>query len=147
LHRVPSVECQIKIKENLSTRFVGPFEVLQRTRHVAYKLDLPPSLQPIHDVFHVSGLQKNILDPDYVIMYEPLQIKENLTYVEEPIRILERMEKKLRNRSISYVKVLRKHHKIAKATWEKRKCDRSAQPYFHQVSNFEDKILFKGGRM
>jgi len=47
-----------------------------------------------------------------------LQVKENLTYVEEPIRILERAEKKLRNRSIPYVKVLWKYHKVAEATWE-----------------------------
>ena len=57
-------------------------------------------------------------DPDHVIRYEPLQVKENLTYVEEPIRILEKTEKKLKNRSIPYVKVLWKHHKVAEATWE-----------------------------
>jgi len=41
--------------------------------------------------------------------------------VEDPIRILERMEKKLRNRSIPYVKLLWKHHKVAEATWESEK--------------------------
>jgi len=64
----------------------------------------------------VSNLQKYILDPDHVIRYEALQIKENLTYEEEPVRILERTERKLRNRSIPYVKVLWKHHKVAEAT-------------------------------
>ena len=52
------------------------------------------------------------------IRYEPLQVKENLTFVEEPIRILEKMEKKLKNRNISFVKVLWKHHQMAEATWE-----------------------------
>ena len=108
-------------------------------------MTLPTSLRDIHDVFHVSNLQKYILDPHHVIHYEPLQIKENLTYVEEPIRILERMEKTLRNKSIPYVKVLWKHHKIVEATWEpKKKCGRSTLPYFHQVSNFEDEILLRG---
>jgi len=38
--------------------------------------------------------------------------------MEEPIQILEKTERKLRNRSIPYVKVLWKHHKVAEATWE-----------------------------
>ena len=86
---------------------------------VAYRLALPPSLQGTHDVFHVSSLRKYVSDPDHVIRYKPLQIEENLTYVEEPIRILERTEEKLRNRNIPYVKVLSKHHKVAEATWER----------------------------
>ena len=69
-------------------------------------------------MFHVSSLQKYVSDPDDVIRYEPLQVKENLTYMEEPIQILERTERKLRNGSIPYVKVLWKHHKVAEATWE-----------------------------
>ena len=93
-------------KGKVSSRFIGPFAILQNVGLVAYRLPLSPSLQVIHDVFRVSSLRKYIFDPDHVIKYEPLQIKENLTYVEETIRILERIKKKLRNRSISYVKVL-----------------------------------------
>ena len=81
-----------------------------------YRLALPPSLQCILDVFHVFNLRKYVHDPDHIIRYEPLQIKKNLTFVEELIRILERKERKLRNKTIPYVKVLRKHHKVAKAT-------------------------------
>jgi len=90
----------------LSPRFIESFEISQKVGLVAYRQALPPSLQGIHDVFHVSSLRKYISDPDHVIRYEPVQVKENLTYVEEPIRILEKTEKKLKNRSISYVKVL-----------------------------------------
>jgi len=70
--------------------------------------------------------RKYVPNPDHVIRYEPLQVKENITYVEEPIRILEKMEKKLRNRSIPYVKVLWKHHKVVEATWEleNQKCEK-----------------------
>jgi len=89
-------------KGKLSPRFIGPFEIFQRVGSVAYRLALPPSLQGIHDVFYVSSLRKYVPDPDHVIRFEPLQVKENLTYVEEPIRILEKTEKKLRNRSIPY---------------------------------------------
>jgi len=77
-------------KGKLSQRFIGPFEIIQRVGSVVYRLALTPLLQGIHDVFHVSNLRKYVSDPDHVIRYEPLQVKENLTYVEEPIRILEK---------------------------------------------------------
>jgi len=99
-------------------RYIGSFKVLQRIWPVAYPLALPPTLHGIHDVFHASNLRQYIPDPDQVISYEPLQLKENLTYVEEPIQILERKDRVLRNRVIPFVKVLWKHHKTADATWE-----------------------------
>ena len=105
-------------KGKLTPRYIGPFEVLQRIRPVAYRLALPPTLQGIHDVFHISNLQRYIPDLDHVISYELLQLKENLTYVEEPIQILERKDRALHNRVIPFVKVLWKHHKTADATWE-----------------------------
>jgi len=105
-------------KGKLSPKYIGPFEVLQRIGPVAYRLALPPTLQGIHDVFHVSHLRRYIPDPEHIISYKPLQLKENLTYVEEPIQILERKDRVLRNRVISFVKVLWKHHKTADATWE-----------------------------
>ena len=38
----------------LSPRFIGPFEILERMGEVAYRLELPPSLEGVHNVFHVS---------------------------------------------------------------------------------------------
>jgi len=66
----------------------------KRIGPIAYLLALLPSLQGIHDVIHASSLGKYISDPDHVIKHEPLQIKENPTYVSEPIRILGRMGKR-----------------------------------------------------
>ncbi|KAA3487512.1 reverse transcriptase [Gossypium australe] len=43
-------------KGKLSPRFIGPYEVLQIIRPVAYRLALPPKLNRIHNVFHVSML-------------------------------------------------------------------------------------------
>ena len=69
-------------------------------------------------MFHVSNLRRYTFDPNHVIPYEPLQLKGNLTYVEEPLKIVDRMDRVLRNRTIPYVKVLWKHHGSADATWE-----------------------------
>ena len=40
----------------LSLRFIGPFEILERVGTVAYRLDLPPSMSGVHEVFQVSML-------------------------------------------------------------------------------------------
>jgi len=79
-------------------------------------------------VFHVSNLRQYIPDPDHVIQYKPLQLKENLTYVVEPVRILERKERTLRNKTIPFMKVLSKHHKSANATWEPEHIIREKYP-------------------
>jgi len=105
-------------KGKLTPRYIGPFEILQRIGPVAYHLALPPMLQGIHDVFHVSQLRRYIPDPEHVIPYEPLQLKENLTYMEEPVQIIDRKDRVLRNRVIPFVKILWKHHQNVDATWE-----------------------------
>ncbi|XP_022876709.1 uncharacterized protein LOC111394891 [Olea europaea var. sylvestris] len=49
-------------------------------------------LSIIHDVFHVSMLHKYILDPSHVLESKPVELKENLTYEEELVQILDKKE-------------------------------------------------------
>jgi hypothetical protein len=42
------------VKGKLASRYIGPFPILEKCGIVAYKLDLPPSLAGVHDIFHVS---------------------------------------------------------------------------------------------
>ena len=37
--------------EKLSSRFIGPFEILERIGTVAYRLALPPSMSGVHEAF------------------------------------------------------------------------------------------------
>ncbi|KAA0043136.1 putative Retrotransposon protein [Cucumis melo var. makuwa] len=103
----------------LSPRFVRPFEILERIGPVAYRLALPPSLSVVHDVFHVSMLRKYVPDQSHVVDYEPLEIDENLSYTEQPVEVLAREVKMLRNREIPLVKVLWRNHRVEEATWER----------------------------
>ncbi|KAL0537068.1 hypothetical protein IC582_026038 [Cucumis melo] len=106
-------------KGKLSPCFVGLFEILERIDPVAYRLALPPSLSTVHDVFHVSMLRKYVPDPSFVVDYEPLEIDENLSYIEQPIEVLAREVTMLRNREIPLVKVLWWNHKVEEAMWER----------------------------
>ena len=105
-------------KGKLSPRFIGPFEVLRRIGEVAYEVALPPELEHIHNVFHVSVLRPYKPDYKHVISYEPIQIEKDLSYEEIPIRIIDRKGQVLRNKVIPSVKVIWRNQSIEEATWE-----------------------------
>ncbi|KAL5543351.1 hypothetical protein UlMin_007135 [Ulmus minor] len=113
----------------LSPRYIGPFEILERVGKVAYRLALPPDLSSVHNVFHVSMLKKYVPDPTHVLEHEPIEVHEDLTYEEQPVQVLDRKEKKLRNKAIPLVKVLWRNHKVEEATWERE--DEMREKYPH----------------
>ena len=84
-------------KGKISPRYVGPFEILERVGFIAYRLALPSALSRLHNVFHVSMLRRYVFDPSHILSYEPLQVKENLSYEEVPIQILDHKEQVLLN--------------------------------------------------
>jgi hypothetical protein len=67
-------------KGKLNPRYIEPFQVSKRVSPMVYKVDLPPNLASIHDVFHVIELRKCVHDPSHIISYRPLDIQANLTY-------------------------------------------------------------------
>nr|GEX76782.1 putative reverse transcriptase domain-containing protein [Tanacetum cinerariifolium] len=91
-------------KGKLAPRYVGPFEIMERVGQVAYRLKLPQELSCIHDTFHVSNLKKCLMESDTQIPLEEIKVDENLRFVEEPIEIVERDVKKLKQRRIPLFK-------------------------------------------
>ncbi|XP_059301837.1 uncharacterized protein LOC132053749 [Lycium ferocissimum] len=89
----------------LSSRYIGPFEILNYVGDVADELALPPGLAGVHLVFHVSILKKYHADGTYVVRWDSVLLDENRTYEEEAIAILDRQVRKLRyfSRSLSLV--------------------------------------------
>ena len=112
----------------LSPRYIGPYEVIERIGPVAYRLALPPKLAGIHDVFHVSMLRRYRSDPSHTLQKLPVELKENLSYIEEPVSILARDRKVLRNKVIPLVKVLWKNHYEEEATWEREEDTKQKYP-------------------
>ena len=66
-------------------RYIGPYEIISRVGPVAYRLDLPPELSKVHNMFHVSMLLKYIQDPSHVLRDQSVELKDNLTYKELPM--------------------------------------------------------------
>ncbi|XP_077217960.1 uncharacterized protein LOC143852461 [Tasmannia lanceolata] len=106
------------VRGKLSPRFVGPYEIHEKIGKLAYRLALPPSLSGVHNVFHISMLRKYIPDPSHVIDIAPLELREDMSFEEQPIRIVDHKDQVLRRWTIPYVKVQWQNHSECEATWE-----------------------------
>ncbi|CAJ2634448.1 unnamed protein product [Trifolium pratense] len=127
----------------LTSRFIGPFEILKRVGKVAYRIALPPSLANLHDVFHVSQLRKYVSDPTHVIESDDVQVRDDLTIETVPLRIEGREVKRLRNKEIASVKVVWGGPAGENATWELESKMRDSYPDLF-LGNFEGEILLRG---
>ncbi|GKD87186.1 hypothetical protein Tco_1358340 [Tanacetum coccineum] len=76
-----------------------------RVGTVAYKLELPKELRGIHNIFHVSFLKKCLSDDSLIIPLEEIQLDDKLHFIEEPVEIMDRKVKQLKQSRISIVKV------------------------------------------
>ena len=98
-------------KGKLSPRFIGPYEVIEKVSPMAYRLALPPELEKIHNVFHVSMLRRYRSDSSHVVSSETIELRPDLTYEEELVEILAREVREFQNKWIPLVKVLWRNHK------------------------------------
>jgi hypothetical protein len=81
-------------------------------------LELSPQLSDVHDVFHVSQLKKCLCVPKEQLPMEDLDAKEDLSYQEYPIKILETSKRVMQNMKIKICKMQWSHHTMEEATWE-----------------------------
>jgi hypothetical protein len=107
---------RFKVKGKVSPRYIGSFKILERKGEVAYQLELPDSLSDVHDVFHVSQLKKFLRVQEEQLPMEELNVNEDLTYSEYPIRILETSHRITLSKVINMCKVQWSHHSKDEAT-------------------------------
>ena len=90
----------------LNPRYIGPFEIVDGIGPVAYRLDLSEEFSRVHNVFHISMLRKYIPDSSHVLETPEIELRDDLSYEEQPVQILGREEKEICNKTVSLVKVL-----------------------------------------
>ena len=63
---------QFREKGKLSPRFIGLYEILERVGTFAYRLALPSKLAKLHNVFHVSMLQRYRYDESRILLVQDI---------------------------------------------------------------------------
>nr|GFA28064.1 putative reverse transcriptase domain-containing protein [Tanacetum cinerariifolium] len=86
-------------------------------------------LSCIHDTFHVSNLKKCLAESDAQIPLEEIKVDENLRFVKEPIKIVEKDVKKRKRRRIPLVKVRWNSRQGAEYTWEREDQFKAKYPH------------------
>ncbi|GKA07346.1 hypothetical protein Tco_0686570 [Tanacetum coccineum] len=113
----------------LNRRYVGPFKVLKKVGSVAYKLELPQELSRVHNTFHVSNLKKCYADKPIAVPLDGLHFDDKLQFVEEPIEIIDREVKWLKQSRILIIKVRWNSRRGPEFTWERE--DQFKKKYPH----------------
>ncbi|GJU79994.1 putative reverse transcriptase domain-containing protein [Tanacetum coccineum] len=113
----------------LNPRYIGPFKVLAKVGMVAYRLELPDQLSHVHRTFHVSILKKCYADEPIAISLDEIQIDDKLNFIKEPIEIIDREVKQLKQSRIPIVKVHWNSRRGHEFTWERE--DQMKKKYPH----------------
>ncbi|GKB38556.1 putative reverse transcriptase domain-containing protein [Tanacetum coccineum] len=117
----------------LNPRYIGPFKILERIGLVAYKLELPEELSNVYSTFHISNLKKCLSDESLVILMKELQLDDKLNFVEEPVEIMDREVKQLKQSHIPVVKEIWNSKRGPEFMWECE--DQIRAKYPHLFSN------------
>nr|GEZ36658.1 putative reverse transcriptase domain-containing protein [Tanacetum cinerariifolium] len=117
----------------LNPRYIGPFKILAKVETVAYLLELPEQLSKVHSMFHVSKLNKCMADEPLAIPLDEIQIDDKLNFIEEPVEIMDREVKRLKQSRIPIVKVRWNSKRGPEFTWERE--DQMQIKYPHLFPN------------
>ncbi|GKD71141.1 hypothetical protein Tco_1325231 [Tanacetum coccineum] len=102
-------------------------------RKVSYKLELPGELSNVHSTFYISNLKKCLSNESLVIPMKELQLDNKLNFVEEPVEIMDREVKQLKQSRIPIIKVRWNSKRGPEFTWECE--DQIRAKYPHLFSN------------
>jgi hypothetical protein len=106
------------MKGKLAPCYIGPFLILGKYRSVAHKMELPPSLVGVHNIFHMPQLKKCLKAPVDVVLPEVTPLEADLTYPEHAIKILDQKDHVTRRKTIMFFKVQWSNHTEEEDRWE-----------------------------
>ncbi|GKC26647.1 hypothetical protein Tco_1033941, partial [Tanacetum coccineum] len=119
----------------LNPRYIGPFQILAKVGTVAYRLELPEKLSRVHITFYVPNLKKCLSNEPLAIPLDKIHIDDKLNFIEEPIEIMDREVKRLKQSCIPIVMVRWNSRRCPKYTWERE--DQMQKKYPHLFANPE----------
>jgi hypothetical protein len=93
------------VKGKLAPRYIRPFPILEKCGTVAYKVDLPPSIVGVHDIFYVSQLKKCLKAPVDVVLSEVTPLEADLSYPKYPIKVLDQKDRVTGRKTIKFFKI------------------------------------------
>ncbi|GJR62231.1 putative reverse transcriptase domain-containing protein, partial [Tanacetum coccineum] len=116
----------------LSPRYIGPFNILAKVGPLAYTMELPKEFKGIHITFHVSNLKKCLAEGDIVVSMDEIQLDDKLHMMEEPVEVVDREVKRLKQSRIPIVKVRWNSQRGPEFTWERE--DQIKKKYPHHFT-------------
>ena len=120
------------VKRKLAPRYVGPYPIIEKSRRVAYKIQLPLEMMAIFNVFHVSQLKKCLHVIEERVEVTDIKLKLDLAYEEKPVQIKDSRDRVTQNRVIKFHKVMWNNHSEQDDTWEREYYLREVYPSFYE---------------
>ncbi|GKE35372.1 hypothetical protein Tco_1454694, partial [Tanacetum coccineum] len=117
----------------LNPRYIGPFKIIAKVRTIACRLELPEKLIRVHSTFHISNLKKCLVDEPFAIPLDEIQVDDKLHFIKEPVKIIDREVKRLKQSRIPIVKIRWNSRRGPEFTWERE--DQMQNKYPHLFTN------------
>ena len=128
----------------LSSRFIGPFEILERVGTIAYGLALSPNMSGVHKVFHVSMLRRYTPNLAHAVDWGEIEVDMDGTFEEGPVCIMDSRDQVLRRKTVWLVRVLWQHRGVEESTWEHEDTIRATYPFlFKDEGTWFSRLILK----
>ena len=98
-------------------------------RHGSVPVGFTSSMSGVHEVFHVSMLQRNTPDPAHVVDWGEIEVDMDGTFEEGPVCIVDSRDQVLRLKIMRLVRVLWQHRGVEESTWEREDMMRATYPF------------------
>jgi hypothetical protein len=93
------------IKGKLAPRYIGLYPIIDKYVPTSYQVELPARLSEVHNVFHVSQLERCLKPPTDVVIEDTIPLKPDLTYKAYPIKVLDQQDRVTRNKTTWFYKI------------------------------------------
>jgi hypothetical protein len=121
------------VKRKLVPRYVGPFQTIGKSWVVAYKIQLPPKMRVIFNVFHVSQLKKCLRVPEERVPLGDIKLESDLTYEKRLVHVIDTHERVTPSWVVKFYKVMWSNQgSESDATWEREDYLREGYKEFYQ---------------